>query len=100
MGGENIPKGHSDKERKAARPADIVFKDKLERTYQSALNLIGKVQSLSRHRALKHDGGEELAAMLNRFIERVDQEMDKCVIKPGSPDLEVEEPTLGEFLSG
>lgn len=87
------------KDRKASRPADVVFGSKLEATYATALNLIGKAKSMGRHRALRHDGNGQLAGTFNRFIDRVISELESTKVTPGAVEQEVEVPSLKEFLS-
>ncbi len=71
----------------------------MQASYQTALNLIGKIQGMSRHRALRHDGGTNLATDLNRFIERVVQELETCKVTPGEIVAEEKAQSLQEFLS-
>ncbi len=97
-GGEHIP-AKKGADRKASRPADVIFGSKLEASYQTALNLIGKVKSMARHRALSHDGDGKLAGTLNRFIDRVSEELVSSKVTPGQTKVAEEAPTLKEFLS-
>jgi len=97
-GGEHIP-AKKGADRKASRPADVVFGTKMEASYQTALNLIGKVKSLARHRALRHDGDGKLAVTLNRFIDRVTEELASSKVTPGAAEVIEEAPSLKEFLS-
>jgi len=68
--------------------------------YGTALNLMDKVKSLSKHRALKYDTSGKLGATLNRFIERVSAELSAYKAVPGQDVIEDEAPSLSEFLSG
>ncbi len=94
-GGDMIP-AKEGKNRKASRPVDVVFSDHMERAYQTALNLIGKAKKLSRHKAARE---AKNAAMLNRFLGRVSQELATCQVTPGQIGAEEKVPTLGEFLA-
>lgn len=98
QGGDHIAKGK--KERKASRPADDVFTDKMERAYQTALNLIGKAKALRVHRAIvRGDNATKLAATYNRFIARVAEELGALTAAPGQQAVDEETPSLSEFLS-
>lgn len=74
--------------------------DQMGRAYQTALNLIGKTRKLSRHRALRYDGGDKLADTYNRFLERIGQELEGCHVQPGEVIESEEAPSLEEFIEG
>ncbi len=77
-------------ERKPHRPADAVFGDKMEKAYATYLNLAEKVKGLSKHRAIRGEGGEALAAKLNLFIEAMTRDLKGFEV---SPEVAVAEPT-------
>jgi len=68
------------------RPAGVVFGDKMKATFKSATNLIGKLQAMQRHSAVRQDA--ELRARYGKFVEAIVSRVQAC-----APSVALESPS-------
>ena len=82
-----MPKGQGKRgPRGPKRPANVVFQSKLETTFKTATNLIGKLQTMQRASVLRNDA--ELRARYSKFVEAIATRVQAC-----APSVALETPS-------